>query len=95
MQAVVMGILPAEEFLAPALKAFRAVVANFDTRDGERYMPEISGPTIPLHLFPFAGYKFVPRGDSWSYGLAAAMLAGINYQKLVDRGLIGEENNHD
>jgi hypothetical protein len=91
MQGIHMGLLDPDRFTKPAVRAFRAVVGNFVRRDDELYMPEISGPTIPLQLLPFAGYKFVPRGDNWSYGLAAAMLAGINYQKLVDNGSIGGE----
>ena len=58
-----------------AIKAFRAVVDNFEYRDGHIYMPEISAPTIPLPIFPYAGYRLTPRGNNWSYGLAAAIMA--------------------
>jgi unsaturated rhamnogalacturonyl hydrolase len=78
-----MGVLDRERFLVPAIRAFRAVTDALAQRDGEWYMPEISGPTIPLPLFPYLGYKLIPRGDSWSYGLAAAILAGISYQRLA------------
>lgn len=72
------------KFEKPALKAFRAVVDSFETKDGNIYMPEISGPTIPLPVFPYAGYKFMPKGKNWSYGVAAVIFAAIAYQKLID-----------
>lgn len=54
-------------------------------RDGEDgvYMTEISGPTIPLPIFPRLGYKLVPRGENWSYGIAALIFAAIEYKKLL------------
>lgn len=89
LKAVHKEYLP-RDFLAPAVRAFRAVVNNFEYRDGEIYMPEISAPTIALPLLPYTGYRFTPRGNNWSYGLAAAIMAGINYQTLADKGLIPE-----
>lgn len=48
------------------------------------YMPEISGPTIPLPLLPKLGYKLVPRGMNWSYGLAALIFAATEYKRLAE-----------
>ena len=49
------------------------------------YMPEISGPTIPLSLLPKLGYKAVPLGKNWSYGIAALIFAATEYKKLCDQ----------
>lgn len=54
--------------------------------DGHLYMPEISGPTIPMPLFPYLGYKFIPKGRNWSYGLAALIFAGIQYNLIEKSG---------
>jgi unsaturated rhamnogalacturonyl hydrolase len=48
-------------------------------------MPEISGPTIPLPIFPKLGYKAVPLGKNWSYGVAAMIFAAIEYKKYFDQ----------
>lgn len=47
------------------------------------YMTEISGPTIPLPLLPKLGYKMIPLGKNWSYGVAALIFAAIEYRKLL------------
>jgi hypothetical protein len=47
-------------------------------------MPLISGPTIPVQLLPYLGYKLTPRANDWEYGLASLIFAGINYQQLID-----------
>ena len=74
-----------EKFLTPAVKAFEACVdAMEETADGI-HMTEISGPTIPLPLFPRLGYKLVPLGKNWSYGVAALIFAAIEYKKLEAR----------
>jgi unsaturated rhamnogalacturonyl hydrolase len=74
-----------EKFLSPAIKAFEACVhALAETEDGV-YMPEISGPTIPLPLLPKLGYARVPLGKNWSYGVAALIFAAIEYKKYFDR----------
>jgi unsaturated rhamnogalacturonyl hydrolase len=75
-----------EGFREPALKAFRSVADSLERSPGGRLaMPEISGPTIPLPLFPRAGYRFVPKGKNIPYGLAALILAGIECRKLESR----------
>ena len=73
-----------DRFLAPAIKAFEACVhALEETADGV-YMPEISGPTIPLPLLPKLGYKMIPLGKNWSYGVAALIFAAIEYKKCLE-----------
>lgn len=64
-----------------AEKAYGQLLKSFILKEGEVYMPEISGPTIPLQLFPYLGYKLIPRGKNWSYGVAAMIFAGIAYDK--------------
>ncbi len=69
-------------FAEPARKALAAVISNLEYRDGQVYLPEISGPTIPLPFFPYLGYRLIPRGRNYSYGVAALILAAIEYDKL-------------
>jgi unsaturated rhamnogalacturonyl hydrolase len=78
MRGVRMGILDGK-FLSPALSAFKAVVGAFREGGGGVFMPEISGPTIPLPPCPYLGYRLVPRAENWSYGIAAAIFAAIEY----------------
>ena len=73
-----------KSFLKPAVKAFYACVEAITFEDGGVYMPEISGPTIPLPIFPRLGYTMVPKGRNWSYGIAAMIFAAIEYKKLLD-----------
>ena len=78
-----------EKYREPALLALAAVVGDLDYRDGLLSMGHISGPTIPLHVFPAFGYKLqykLQKSRDWSYGLAALFFAGIEYKKLTDLG---------
>lgn len=70
-----------ERFLEPAIKAFEACVNAIEENADGVYMTEISGPTIPLPVFPKLGYKLVPLGKNWSYGVAALIFAAIEYKK--------------
>ena len=72
-----------EKFRIPAIKAFEACVNSIEESDTGIYFPEISGPTIPLPLFPKLGYKLVPLGKNRSYGVAALIFAAIEYKKLL------------
>jgi unsaturated rhamnogalacturonyl hydrolase len=72
-----------EKFLEPAIKAFEACVNAMEESDDGVYMTEISGPTIPLPLLPKLGYKMIPLGKNWSYGVAALVFAAIEYRKLL------------
>ena len=72
-----------EKFLEPAVKAFEACVNAMEESDEVVYMTEISGPTIPLPLLPKLGYKMIPLGKNWSYGVAALIFAAIEYKKLL------------
>ncbi|PAE38035.1 hypothetical protein CHI06_19210 [Bacillus sp. 7884-1] len=78
-------------YLEPSLKAFNAVVADLDYRNGLISLGHISGPTIPLHILPALGYKLqykMQKSRDWSYGLAALFFAGIEYKKLMNEGVI-------
>ena len=70
-------------YLAPAVKAFSTCVGAIEKANGGVFMPEISGPTIPVPLFPKLGYKLVPLGRNWSYGVAALAFAAVEYKKLL------------
>ena len=72
-----------EKFLVPAIKAFEACVDAIEVSDDGVFMPEISGPTIPLPIFPKLGYKLIPLGKNWSYGVAALIFAAIEYKKCL------------
>ena len=69
MHGVRCGYLD-EKFLEPAIKAFYACVDAMEESEEGIYMTEISGPTIPLPVFPKLGYKMIPLGKNWSYGIA-------------------------
>lgn len=72
-----------ERFLLPAVRAFEACVNAIEEDEKGVYMTEISGPTIPLPLFPKLGYLAVPRGKNWSYGIAALIFAAIEYKRCL------------
>ncbi len=72
-----------DRFLEPAVKAFETCVCAMEEKGKEVYMTEISGPTIPLPLLPKLGYKAIPLGKNWSYGIAALIFAAIEYKKLL------------
>ncbi len=78
-----LGIADASHLTAGE-RALNAVSeAIIETPDGLA-LSEISAPTIPLHLFPTLCYRLTPRGKNWSYGLAAALFAAIQYRRLMD-----------
>ena len=82
MHAVRCGYLD-ESFRDGAVRAFCACVDAIEESDAGVYLPEISGPTIPLPIFPKLGYLAVPKGKNWSYGVAALLFAAIEYKKLT------------
>lgn len=75
-----------ETYLESGKKALFAVMDAIKEENGHFYMPEISGPTIPLPIFPYLGYKFIPKNHNWSYGLAALIFAGIQYDLIEKSG---------
>ncbi len=74
------------EFAEAGMKAFRAVVDTLEDTPQGVSMPGISAPTIPLPICPLAGYRLIPRGHDWSYGVAALIFAAMNYDKLAGSG---------
>lgn len=82
MHSVRCGYLD-ESFLLPAVRAFEACVEAIEESEDGIYMPEISGPTIPMPILPKLGYLAVPLGKNWSYGVAALIFAAIEYKKCV------------
>ena len=71
------------KFLEPAVRAFEACVDAMEENGQGIFMTEISGPTIPLPLFPKLGYLAVPKGKNLSYGIAALIFAAIEYKKCL------------
>lgn len=82
MAGVRLGILDRAAYLEPALRAFRAVVDAFEVEGTSVTMPETSGPTIPLPLCPYLGYRLVPRSGNRPYGIAAAIFAALEYARI-------------
>lgn len=78
------GWLPAK-YADYAARAYKALLGSLIYRDGRASLPEISGPTIPLPLLPYLGYKLVPRGENRSYGIAAMIFAGIACDRWTNR----------
>ncbi|PKK92747.1 MAG: hypothetical protein CVV61_08150, partial [Tenericutes bacterium HGW-Tenericutes-6] len=65
------------------IKAFNSLCDNLRLENNRPVaMTEISGPTIPTHIMPYLGYKIVPRGENWGFGLAALIFAAIAYEKI-------------
>ncbi|MBI9102091.1 MAG: glycoside hydrolase family 88 protein [Spirochaetales bacterium] len=82
------GIL-GQEYLEPAVKAFKAVVENFEYSGKDVYMTETSLWTIPmffmpyrLRIGPYPGYKYVKKGRNVPYGVASLILAAVEYESL-------------
>ena len=72
-----------KKFLEGATRAFEACVNAIEETDEGVFMTEVSGPTIPLPLFPKLGYLAVPLGKNWSYGIAALIFAAIEYKRCL------------
>ena len=70
------------DFREPAERALVTVTAAVRRRAGRLELPEISGPTIPVPLFPRLGYLWTPTGANHPYGIAAFVLAAINWDRL-------------
>lgn len=87
MQGVADGYLD-KSYLGPALKAFDAVLDSLEVKGGLLSMPLVSAPTIALPLIPYLGYKYTPRGNDWTYGLASMFLAGLAYKDLQDQDML-------
>ena len=83
MHGIRMGYLD-EKFREPAIRAFECCIRAMEESDEGIYMTEISGPTIPLPLLPKLGYKIIPIGKNWSYGIAALVFAAIEYKRLME-----------
>jgi unsaturated rhamnogalacturonyl hydrolase len=79
------GWLP-EEYGDYAMKAYKQLINNLIFRNGEVFLPEISGPTIPLQVLPYMGYKLIPTRENWSYGVAAMIFCGIACDKWLNSG---------
>ncbi len=71
-----------EEFLTAGKRAVEALVENQKEYKGRMLMPETSGATIPLQLFPYLGYKCIPRKNNKAFGVAAMIFAAIQYDML-------------
>jgi len=69
-------------------RAFDALVTSLGPSASIPCLGEVSAPTIPMPLFPRAGYALVPRQKNLSYGLAALFLAAIEREKLTRSGLL-------
>lgn len=73
-----------KEYYDAAIKAFNAVVDDFEIKDGLLSMTKISAPTTAIQLIPYLVYKITPRGNDWHYGLAAAFFAALEYKRCLE-----------
>jgi unsaturated rhamnogalacturonyl hydrolase len=77
-----LGYLAKNTYATPALKAFNAVMAKIKTDDrGHFVLTDISGPTIPLWPIPKLYYRLIGKKPNWSYGVAALVFAGIEFDR--------------
>lgn len=67
-----------------AMKSLEAVVEKLEMKNDLLSMPLISAPTIAIQLIPYLGYKFTPRGNDWTYGLAALFFAAYHLKDDVN-----------
>ncbi|MCL2526848.1 MAG: glycoside hydrolase family 88 protein [Defluviitaleaceae bacterium] len=75
------GILDKSYALA-GKKAFEAVDQSIRKDKHGLCLPNISAPTIPVPLAPRLGYLLTPRGSNLTYGVAAAIFAALEYERL-------------
>jgi Predicted unsaturated glucuronyl hydrolase involved in regulation of bacterial surface properties, and related proteins len=77
-----LGYLSKETYLAPALRSFHAVMTNvLPNKQGKLEFRGISGPTIPLWPCPKLNYRLIGRKANWSYGVAALVFAGLEFDR--------------
>jgi len=72
-----------DTYLAKARASFRTLSDALITKDGKVFMDEISGPTIPLQLLPYLGYRLIPKAKNFCFGIAALILAAIEYDRTL------------
>jgi unsaturated rhamnogalacturonyl hydrolase len=80
-----LGYLPGA-YREAGERAFVAVADTIGRDSGGWFLPEISGPTIPPLVFPRLAYRLIPRGRNWSYGIAAAAFAAMEYHQIGQKG---------
>ena len=82
LHSVRMGYLDAK-YLDPALKAYKVVDDTVKITDKGVFMTEISAPTSPMPICPYFVYKITAKVSNRTYGVAAFIWAGIEYDKYV------------
>ncbi|MCL2508119.1 MAG: glycoside hydrolase family 88 protein [Oscillospiraceae bacterium] len=78
------------EYYDASVKAFHAVCEDIQIKDGLLSMPYISAPTSAIQLIPYLVYKLTPRGNDWTYGLAAAFFAALEYLRCTQESGVGD-----
>lgn len=81
LHAVSAGHLP-DEFRHPAERALAAVASSVRRHHGRLVLPDVSGPTIPVPVFPRLGYLLTPTGLNHTWGVAAFVMAAINGDRI-------------
>jgi rhamnogalacturonyl hydrolase YesR len=74
-------------FLQPGVMAFRAVMSGILETEQGVYLNEVSAPTIPLHVFPYLGYRYTFLKANYPYGVAAAVFSALEYDRLLKTGM--------
>lgn len=75
LKGIHQGYLPGE-YMEPARKAYLSLLDRLEQREDGVSMPEISDNTMPYN---FLGYSLIPQHNDLAFGLAAIILAGIEY----------------
>jgi unsaturated rhamnogalacturonyl hydrolase len=83
LKGVHQGYLP-EKYQAPANKAYFSLLDRLERKEDGLSMPEISHNTMP---YSFLGYSLVPQRNDLPFGLAALILAGIEYDSVPGTAL--------
>jgi unsaturated rhamnogalacturonyl hydrolase len=77
LKGVHEGHLPAS-FREPGRRAYQALLGRLEEKADGPSMPEISHNTAP---YSFLGYALVPQRNDLAFGLAAMILAGIEFDR--------------
>lgn len=83
LQGARLGYLP-PAYQKRGEAMFHAVVSAIGQDEKGMYLPEVSAPTIPLHVLPGLCYRLTPKGRNLSYGLAALIFAAVELKRLYN-----------
>lgn len=78
-----------KEYLPYAEKAYAFACSCLkEKKNGKVLFTKVSGPTIPLPVFPYLGYALIVKAANFPYGVASFLWAAIERDKLVKEGVL-------